>query len=536
MPHSEESTTLDILKPLMQRGTDIPARMSFDSWKAHEEIRAAKVALYRQYADGEHDVTLSDEMKDALRVKEGDVFSLNHCENIIETLADRLKVSGLRVSVSDDAGEPNEEATKAANQWVEQLLMMNGFDGLQINVHTDAIRDGTDFILVEYDADLDRVVWHHEPAFDGHSGMIAVYGSDSTDPTMCIKIWHEMQVDDNSKLVDRVRVNLYFDDRVEKYIYEDTELNEYRDENGDSSYDWKVNGEGIGVAVVPFSYKRRTYDRHGVGRLDDVIPVQRALNRTLVSLIGVAENIGFPIRYSLGADVPTTIKPGTFITVKPPSKKKLPGGGEVDLTPDEISKVLEQITKMRIGQLEAADMTHLLNLKRDLMEDMYVISGTPFPEGAGSNMSGEALKQLDIRLVGTAERNQVSFGGSWQRLIKISARAEQAFGEDVPFDDEALIKSEWESAEVRDDATTIGNVEKTTKIVPELDVQTRLEMLAPIHGWDPKRVKEIVDRVEEAANNALERELGMGRFDNFNNFGQGVSDAEAESSDSAMRS
>lgn len=438
--------SLDVLKPIMQRDGSLPAKMSWDSWRSHEEIRAEKVALYRRYADGDHDIALSQEMRAALRIEGEDVFSLNHCENIVETLADRIKLAGVKVSIDGDDGNPNPDATKAAQDWVERLLQQNRVDSLQIGLHTDTVRDGIDFVMVAYDPDAKRVVWHHEPAFDGYSGMIAVYGDDGQTPTMAVKIWHEMQVDGRSTLVDRVRLNCYYPDRVEKYVANAGRLQQYKDNEGDEwPYRWTdAGGKGLGVAVVPFVYKRRAYTQHGMSRLDDVIPIQRAANRTLVSLVATAENIGFPIRYLFGGEVPATIQPGTWIQIAPPKTKPLPGGGTAPLSTDERAKLLEQIGNVKIGQLQSADLVGLLDQLDKFITQMYVISGTPYPEGAGANISGEALKQLDIRLVGTAERTQVSLGNAYEDLVELSARVEAAYGAGAPWEPGRVsLQAEW---------------------------------------------------------------------------------------------
>lgn len=522
MAHRNVVTTdLELLKPLMQRDITLPARIGWDSWKEHELIRARKVLEYREFADGEHDVELSDEMKDMLRTSS---LNLNHCENILETLSDRVRLSGVQVSVMNESDEPDETATDDANKWVQQLTQeWNRLDGLQIDLHDAIPRDGMSFILAEYDPDKKRVVWKHEEAFDGHSGVIVVWGDDGQTPTLAIKIWHETQKTGISKLVDHVRINLYFPDRVEKYIGTGNRLDPFMDDAGEHSYRWVMqDGSPIGVPIVPFVYKGRQYNRHGLGRLENAIPVQRAINRGLNSLIMASELLGFPIRYILGGSFPATIRPGTVIEIKVPDTYTS-NGTTRNLTADEKTRLLEAVTKVQLGQLPAASLSDLLVEMDKFILQMYIITGTPFPEGAGSSISGEALKQLDIRLVGTAQRCQTGWGNSWEDLVKLSARIEAVYGRGAPWDlGKATVSAKWESAEVRDDTVVIGNVKATVEIVPELDVRTRLEMLAPIHGWDTTRIDEIERRIADAGASSLERELNALGNGGFGNFGNGV--------------
>ena len=529
MPHRLKTTNLSSLKPILSRGVDLPAKMSWDSWIAHEELRAAKVQEYRDYADGEHDVELSDEMKDMLRTQS---LNLNHCENILETLSDRIRLAGVNVTVTDVMGNPIEAATEEANKWVNKLTTQwNRLDGMQIDLHDAIPRDGVSFVMAQYDAEKKQVVWTHEEAFDGHEGVIVIWGNDSTTPTMAIKLWHETQntagANGGAALIDRIMCNLYFPDKLERYYVEGGKLQENRDDNDEYSYPWVMaDGSPIGVAIVPFVYKGRRYNKHGLGRLEQVIPVQRVVNRVVNSTVMTSELIGFPIRYALGMDVPATIKPGTWLKVTVPSTTTNADGTTTRaLTPAERAAILEAVTKIRVGQIEPAELQGLLDEIDKFIVQMYVVSGTPYPEGAGSSISGEALKQLDIRLVGTAQRCQTSWGNSWEDLIKLSARIESAYASNTVWtDDTVIVSAKWESAEVRDDTAVINNVKQTIEIVQELDVRTRLEMLAPIHGWDPTRIDEIERRIIDAQDMAANRALGSFINDNggFNNFGEGV--------------
>ena len=86
--------------------------------------RAARVKKFRAYADGEHDAKLTDQMKKMLRVTVGEAnlneFNLNQCDNVVQTLVDRLLV------LSITSKEPG------TNEWIEeQLLEPNKFTAIQ---------------------------------------------------------------------------------------------------------------------------------------------------------------------------------------------------------------------------------------------------------------------------------------------------------------------------------------------------------------------------------------------------------------------
>ncbi|MEL6527001.1 MAG: hypothetical protein AAFQ07_14950, partial [Chloroflexota bacterium] len=328
------TTNLDVLRPMFQRGIELPAKMGWESFVTHEKIRADKVEEYRKFSDGDHDVDLSQEMKDMLRT---DSLHLNHCENILETLSDRIRLAGIQVNVMSEAGEPDEGATERANRWVETLTARwNRLDGMQIDLHDAIPRDGMSFIMAQYDNETRQVVWTHEEAFDGHEGVIVVWGNKGNYPTLAIKIWHETQKGDKSEIIDNIRFNLYFPDRIEKYISTGGgTLSPHKDDAGDHVYTWSMaDGSPIGVAIVPFVYKGRKYNKHGLGRLESVLSMQRATNRIINSMVMTSENIGFPVRFSFGLDVPAAIKPGTWLKATVPTMKMTADGKtKVPLSP-----------------------------------------------------------------------------------------------------------------------------------------------------------------------------------------------------------
>ena len=161
-----------------------------ETWATTEQARADKVALYRRYFDGDHDVYLSDEMKAMLQTNLG--FHDNYCELVVTTTVNRLLVRGF------DGGVETVEA------WAGDLLAANRFDGLQLDVHEAVVRDGNTYVLLSYDEDEQRVMMDYEPAYDGSEGMIVVYDRRGRELVAAVKIWLE---------VNSTRVTINYPDR-----------------------------------------------------------------------------------------------------------------------------------------------------------------------------------------------------------------------------------------------------------------------------------------------------------------------------------
>jgi hypothetical protein len=502
---------LAILRPLFQEAASLPATMSWDAWLANEETRAKRVAKYREYVFGEHDIEkhLTDEMKNQLRITlDGRSLALNHCEKIIEKLANRLKVQKVEASVRNGR-EVSEDESKLANEWIEDLFIDNRFDALQLAIHNDSPQDSVSYVLVDYDQEADRVRLTQEEAYDGYSGMLVVYGADNTTITLAIKLWHETMREDG-KLVDNVRVNLYYPDRIEKYIFSGGRLNAYRDRDTDKSNSYALvdrSGKALGVPVIPFTYKGRKYNRQGLGRLDGVLWPQDMLNRVMLSILSTGENTGFPLKYLIGLQPPEEITPGTVLWVGPQTEKDADGNPR----PSKLSKEqIDMLGAIQVGQLPAGDANALLAIAVFVRNEMYRISGTPYYEDMSSGISGETLKQLDIDLVATAQKCHVAYGNSWEDVVWMAARMEAAYGDAVEGERvlRARLSTIWESAEIRDTVAITQNAKTTGDFIGNLDTRTKLEMVAEIHNWDETKINTIMERIEADAERASNSDLG----------------------------
>jgi len=109
-----------------------------------------EVALFRQYAEGEHRAKLTTEMEQMLRISSGPLnhFNLNYCDLVIAKMGDRLTVDSIE---ADNA---------AGSAWAAELLSYNRFDGLQKDVHDAALRDGITFLMVAFDNDDQQPMRH----------------------------------------------------------------------------------------------------------------------------------------------------------------------------------------------------------------------------------------------------------------------------------------------------------------------------------------------------------------------------------------
>ena len=485
-------STLSTLSGLFQKSTDLVGRVSWDAWRVETSLRAAQVKLYRDYMDGEHRAKLTAEMKELLRLENTtaleDVspFNLNHMDNIVQRLVDRLEVTGI------------EADTDAATEWIQDALDANRFDGLQLTVHDAACGDGDTYLMIGFDAETDMPIFTQEDAYDGIEGVILIYGADGRTPAAAVKIWKE-SIDDNGKLSASARVNVYYDNRIEKYVTRNGgALERYLDAPGDEwPYRWVDSaGKPLGVPIVHFANRSRKNSAFGRSELSDAIPVQDAVNRVMTSMVLSAELTAFQIRVAKGFTPPAGITPGMFITINPGGTTQ--SGNKVTVDP----AMAPYLNAMGVDVLETADLAPYLDVQKFLIDQVYEITRTPRSGAADSSASGEALKQRDSDLVGKAKRCFIGFGNSWENAVTFAAKLQNVFGRrKAPAF--TRVTAQWRDAEVRNNAEVIDNAVKLAK-AGMLDERTLLEAIAPVFAWNSDKITEILaaKKEEQTARNA----------------------------------
>lgn len=464
--------SISLVTSALSANRTLGANMSVDGWATDQDMRGAKVDLFRRYVDGDHRANLTPEMRKLLRIVDAgslNEFNDNHIDTIVQTMSDRLRVTAI------EADNPE------ASEWSSEVMELNRFDGLQIDVHEAAIRDGDTYVLVAWDNEAKRVTFSHEEAWDGSSGMLAIFDS-AKNVHIAVKVWSET----TESLADTVRVNVYYADRVEKYI---SRGGATLDKLEEGVYPWVMADRSpIGVPVIHFPNKKRDKLGYGQSEIENAIPLQDALNRTLYSMVMAAELTAFQVRYSIGTKFPAGITPGMAIEVYAKD-----GDGK-PMAPDEQS--IEWFKAIRIGAMEQGELVPFIEQARWLKGEMFESTSTPMPGSGGDNASGESLKQREIGLIGKVERFQVRGGNAWESVMDMAWRVQAAFGTDSP-PDYARFYCRWKSAEIRNDTVVIDNA---LKVADKVGQREFLRLIAPVFGWDEQKIDALV--AEQAAEQA----------------------------------
>ncbi len=439
--------------------TDNPALNSFMEWLESEELsRQQMVRTYRDYYEGDPPTVLTDRMRSYLSLERKKEFGANVCAVIVDTVVERLGVTGFTVSQSEVTEQP-EDTDNTDGQTDEdrlaQLLdswwQQNRMDATQDWVHQAALRDAESFVIVEYDEDNKRPKFSHDYAYDGSSGVkVTMKPGTYREIAFASKRWTEGK--------NTSRLNLYFDNRIEKWVSSDTgehkeafwqpytndeddtlQLVELEDSNGKpytASVAWWTNngnetGDPLGVPVIPFRNRDDGTGR-GLSELDNAIPMQDAINKIFIDLLVACDYTAFQMYWAIG-DLPDDLKvyPGAFINV---------------------TSEAGDTGKAGVGVLPAGDVSGLIASLQSSIALLSGITSTPqsrFTPAAVRPAEG-TQRQEESALVAKVEGLHKVWGNAWEDVLRMGMKVASAFGNvAIPDTSTLVFDTQWKDAKVR---------------------------------------------------------------------------------------
>jgi len=369
---------------------------------------------YRDYYSGEQKLRFGTT---AFQERFGSTFEGfrdNWCKVVVDAVADKMEVTGIRV------GQELEEIEKyqALSKGVWKVCLDNDIDDKQASLHEGVLVEGRGALILWPDAKRGFTL-HWNPA-----QVIRVRYSDE-DPNQAlwaVKRWVTS--------TGAVLVTLYTPDYLYKYTeYEgqraETQSNTYRTpihtipELGSSGslMPRRINGEewplsnplGV-VPVVEFL--------NGDGRSDiaDVVPMQDAINYTWMQMMTAGEFMAVPQRVMV-------------------TKQREPVGGwhndpgriwHLEPMTDQEGRLINPTW----GAFEAYDPTRYIQVIQEGLKHIANTSKTPmrlFEEsergGRGDAPSGESLKVEDKPLLDKVRKLSTRLGNRWYQIVRMGALA-----------------------------------------------------------------------------------------------------------------
>lgn len=447
----------------MLNQTEDKVKMSFlHHLVIEDQGRQDRYAMYREYYDGDHDTQLTERQRRYLQIKSGQEFNVNYCPIVVDSLAERLEVTGF------DAGNQGEDL------W--QWWLDNRMDGTQNVVHTSVVRDGDTYLIVEWDNETGAPIFTHELAYDGSEGVKVHYSKEKRNRIeFASKRW---RIESGHEAGWVRRMNLYYPDRIEKFASDQRVFEgAWQPFQDDGEMEWPIpwldgDGQPMGVPVAHFKNLEQGYN-YGVSELKNTIPVQNALNKSVIDLLAAADTTSFRIYYMIGDDPSgISIVPGSWIY------SQRPPGGE---------------NGAAIGYIPGEDLTPLIKLKDSFTIEIAQVSRTPvsYFQVSGHRPAEGTLKQEEAGLVSKAEARHVPFGNAWENAMIMARRLHNTFGSDNPLDENQRIETIWRDPQTRNEKE---HIETLALKIDKLRLP--IERAWREAGYDEKTIAEMMDSPE----------------------------------------
>jgi len=454
---------------------NLQARIAYLKWTDAEEADdAAMVRLVRDYAKGEHPTYLTPRQQEfiGLQAKDADhLYAHNMCQLVIDAVAERLVVEEFALLQEIELAEDADPS-----QWASTWWEANHMDAGQDDVYGNALRDGSAYIIVDWDALEQAPRWSLNTVWDGTTGVKYQADPDTGAALFAVKKW---QVYDpyNTDNNGRTRMTLYFPDRVEKYISTKdsndgiggTQWEEFKDAKDEP---WPIpwldrDGTPLGMPVFEF-------ENPGGSELAQLMPIQDMLNKADLDLIAATDTAGFRILAVSG--VPPKI--GTDGTEE-----------GLTLSPGRLLRFTD--ANARLNALEAADPAAMIATSKYWVETAAGITRTPqylfHPTGA-DQPSGESLKQQEIGLIFKCERRQAVWGNVWESVIYLSRKLYNLYGAGA-IEDVALA-CQWKPAQLPVDPLATKDTE--SRVMKQyVDSGVPLATVARKLGWTEEEIAQL---------------------------------------------
>jgi hypothetical protein len=467
------------------------AELAYLNWLAGEELtRQTNIQQARDYYAGEHALVLTDRQREFLGIKSGGRFAVNYCEAIVNAVAERLIVSGVKAS------------NVALAAWAWETWTANRMDGVQMDVHQAAIRDGETFVMVDWDGDQGRPRFTFHPRYvssqaEGDSfGCKAFYPNDDYRQPMryATKRWTETVAEAGTgRQVTRQRLTVYYPDRIEKYVlatmHSEAGWLPFADEDqGVWPIPWvDAKGAPLGIPVIHFKNPDLRSE------LWNAIPMQDALNKALLDLLAGQDVSGFRIFFARGFYATTDGNPPATT-----------GANYLRLAPGQIIGTTQ--TEAGFTPIDPPDLSQMLEVFWGLVQVLAQITDTPTSRFQLTRQvqSADSQKESQAPLLAKGRNRQVSFGNAWEDVFSVARRLQNLYGTEQ-VDDQATMETTWLPLEPRDEAQHMASL-----ALKREKLSVPLSQIWKEAGYSPEDILEMQASEEYQSRQAMLR-LGLGQ-------------------------
>jgi hypothetical protein len=354
--------------------------------------RNLKTQLYEDYYEGDHRLAFAMAKYRQAFGDLFDAFASNWCKLVPDVTVERLRIDGFRFG-GDRQGD--------RDAW--RIWQANGLDADSVLAHTEAVKCGEAALLVQPGGGNVPSITVEHPS----QVIVANAPGSRRLRAAALKRW----IDDDGTTYGTVYLpnGIYKFERMRKVespliLPGDISDGGWR-ERARVPFE-EANPLGV-VPVVPLRNDPHLL-KGGRSDLDDVIPLQDAINKTITDMLVDSEYHGFPQRWATGLEIPDDP-----VTGKPRTDLFLASSGSVWTSADP---------QVKFGQFELGDLGQYEKAANLLVRHLSAQTRTPphYLVGEIVNASGDALKAAETGLTFKVARKQLMFGEAWEEAVRLA--------------------------------------------------------------------------------------------------------------------
>jgi hypothetical protein len=397
-----------------------------------------RYAKYQRYYDGNHDLAFATEKFQNTFGNLFREFALNLCPVVCDAVRDKLRISGVghvsRPHVSNvskgHVALPRGRATDTPSAiWTRSRMGTRCGE-----VHKEALRTGDAYVIVWPNANGRATL------FPNRAANIAVqYDDEGTGEIRWAAKWWTTRD-------KRVRVNLFYPDRIERYVSKQESEIVVADAKAFLPFtsamsppfrglDAGTNGAGATqkppeggtqsalpnpFGVVPVFHFANNADVGDCGRseLEAAIPIQDGLNKSVLDMLVAMEFSAYRQRWAAGIEIDFDAE----------GKKLAPFKAGVE------HLWIAENPQATFGDFAASDLEQFLKVKDSFRIDIACVTGTPlhyFVQQTMGVASGVSLQQNETRFNAKVRDRQSAFGQVWEDAMSFALQIEGVTDTDV---------------------------------------------------------------------------------------------------------
>lgn len=462
-----------------------------------DEARLANYSLYERYYNGDQPTHLTEREKTYLEAN-GVPFTENYCETVIDEAAEKMEALGFEpLDANDEKPEgADEQQSDGVDDWLIKRWEDFTFDDFQSTIWTNTFMKADGWVLVDFDwnAGRSRMTWNNPELIEAHY-------DDNGNLELVVKKWNTCETSHTNPDGDAiVRMNLYYEDRVEKYFaVSEEEGADWSPHIDHTDYDIKTEAEqwpiwwtdtrkqdGEPLGILAFHFRNKPKGKpYGRSELRGAIPFQNEIDKQCVDLHNVMDSQGWPARYVTGA----TNESGEALTINPGEILTLPAGADA-------------------GQFDPVDPTRLTSTIEATLRRMATKTKTAFNDlDTNTQPNAEARKTANDGAVKRARDRQKTWGSTLEDSWTYSHKLEFLWAEEKPpaIPEGERLKIIWRDPEGRNELDFRLQLEAETRL--GLSKETALNKI----GYDGKAELEKSAAETAAATEAAQKAFDQGK-------------------------